>query len=130
MVSRMRAERIADGIFRELSTLLIMEVSDPRLETVSITDVSVDRELAYANIYVSSLEGSEAASRILDGLSHARGYLRRELTQRIPLRSFPQLRFYWDPNPERADQIDRLLNSIPDESHINSDEEDPHLNGK
>ena len=42
------------------------------------------------------------------------GYLRRALAQRIHLRSFPRLRFIWDPIPERADKIDRLLNALPD----------------
>jgi ribosome-binding factor A len=124
MVSKIRAERIADGVFRELSTLLIMEVSDPRIETASITDVVVDRELAYAKIYVSSIIGSEAAPMILEGLNHARGYLRRELSRRIPLRSFPQLRFYWDSNPERADHIEKLLNSLPEaDTPTQTDEE-------
>ena len=91
-----------------------MEVSDPRVSNASITDVAVDRELAYANIYVSSLEGSEAAETILEGLNHAKGYLRRSLAHRIQLRSFPRLRFYWDPSPERADRIDKMLNELPD----------------
>jgi ribosome-binding factor A len=130
MVSKMRANRIADGIFRELSTLLIMEVSDPRLETASITDVTVDRELTYANIYVSSIEGSEAATKILNGFNHARGFLRRELARRIPLRSFPKLRFFWDPSLERADHIDQILKSLPEnEFKKQSDEEDTPLNG-
>ena len=114
MASKMRAQRIADRIFEELSTLLIMEVADPRLETTSITEVRVDRELAFANIYVSSIEGSEASKEILDGLRHASGYLRSELSHRIQLRYFPQLRFYWDPNPEKADRIDKLLASLPE----------------
>ncbi len=114
MVSKMRAQRIADRIFEELSTLLVMEVADPRLAHVSITDVKVDRELAFANIYVSSIEGSEAAPQILEGLQHASGFLRRELAHRIQLRVFPRLRFYWDPSPERADRIDRLLASLPE----------------
>ena len=114
MVSKMRAQRIADRIFEELSILILMEVSDPRLETVSITNVKVDRELAFANIYVSSLEGKDAADEILEGLKHASGFLRRELAHRIQLRSFPRLRFYWDPTPEQADHIDQLLASLPD----------------
>jgi ribosome-binding factor A len=130
MVSKMRANRIADGIFRELSTLLLMEVSDPRLETASITDVTVDRELSYANIYVSSIEGSEVSTKILEGFNHAKGFLRRELARRIPLRSFPQLRFFWDPSPERADHIDQLIKSLPEnELNEQSDEEDTPLNG-
>lgn len=130
MVSKMRAERIADRIFQEISTLLLMDVSDPRLATVSVTKVSVDRELAFANVYVSSLEGKEASVSILEGLKHARGFLRSELSHRIQLRSFPHLRFYWDPNPEQADRIDKLLNSLPDyDSTPDSDEEGLSRNG-
>jgi ribosome-binding factor A len=113
MVSKLRAERIAERIYEELSTILLLEVSDPRLSSVSITDVSVDRELAFASIFVSSLEGSEVSDEILEGLNHAAGYLRRALAQRIHLRSFPRLRFIWDPIPERADKIDKLLDALP-----------------
>jgi ribosome-binding factor A len=128
MVSKMRTQRIADRIFEELSTLLIREVADPRLETVSITDVQVDRELAFANIYVSSIEGSEAAPEILEGLRHASGFLRSELSHRIQLRYFPRLRFYWDPSPEKADHIDKLLASLPD-NDTTPTEDELDLNG-
>lgn len=130
MVSKLRSQRIAERIFEELSTLLIMEVADPRLETVSITHVTVDRELAYAKIYVSSFEGRVASENILEGLNHARGFLRKQLSHLIPLRSFPQLRFYWDPIPERADHIDKLLDSLPEDHNTSfSDEEEPDQNG-
>ena len=112
MVSKTRVERISDRIFEELSTLLVMEVADPRLETVSITKVRVDRELAFANVYVSSLEGQEAADEILEGLRHASGYLRSELARRMKIRYTPRLRFYWDPSPEHADRIDQLIASL------------------
>ena len=129
MVSKMRTQRIADRIFEELSTLLIREVADPRLETVSITDVQVDRELAFANIYVSSIEGSEAAPDILEGLRHASGFLRSELSHRIQLRYFPRLRFYWDPSPEKGDHIDQLLASISDNDDLTNMEDKSGLNG-
>lgn len=89
--------------------MFIKEISDPRLSGVSITDVQVDRELAYANIYVSAVEGNERSKEILDALKHAQGYLRRELSHRIELRTFPRLRFRWDPSLERAEKIDRLI---------------------
>lgn len=109
---------------------MIMDVADPRLENVSITHVTVDRELAYAKIYVSSFEGSAASATILEGLEHAKGFLRRQLAHLIPLRSFPQLRFIWDPIPERADQIDRLLDSLSKGDKISpTDEEDSNLDG-
>jgi ribosome-binding factor A len=89
--------------------MLIKEISDPRLSGVSITDVRVDRELAYANIYVSAVEGNERSKEILDALKHAQGFLRRELAHRIELRTFPRLRFHWDPSLERAEKIDRII---------------------
>jgi ribosome-binding factor A len=126
MVSKMRAERIATRIREELSDILVSGVSDPRLGWVSVTDVRVDRELSMASVYVSSMEGSERAAEILDGLEHASGFLRRELAQRIELRAFPRLRFVWDPTPEQAERIERLISSLHDtppvEEGPNSDE--------
>jgi ribosome-binding factor A len=119
LVSRLRAKRISDRIREELSVLLLNKVSDPRLEDIYITEVLVDRELAFANIYVSTLEGAERSSEVLSGLIHAQSYLRHELSQKIALRTFPQLRFHWDPTPERAEQIERLITSI----HIDTPDE-------
>ncbi len=109
MVSKMRTRRIADRIREELSTLLLMEVKDPRVSGATITDVEVDRELAFANVYVSCLEGQERAEEILAGLEHAAGFLRTALARRIQLRVFPRLRFHWDPTPEQADHMEKLF---------------------
>jgi ribosome-binding factor A len=116
VVSKTRATRIAERIREVLSEMLIQEVSDPRLLGVSVTDVTVDRELAYADVFVSALEGSERSADILAGLQHAQGYLRRELALRIDLRQFPRLRFHWDPTFERAEVIERLIASLHDDS--------------
>ena len=115
MPNPIRMKRISDSIREELARLLIREVSDPRLEGISITDVKVDRELAYAEIYVSALEGQERSEEVLKALRHAGGFLRTLLAQRIDLRAFPRLRFHWDPTPERADHIERLLKSLGEE---------------
>ena len=119
MVSRSRAQRISDRIREELSLMLIYDIADPRLSGVSVTDVRVDRELAFASIYVSALEGSERSEEILEAFRHARGYIRSELASRIELRTFPQLRFNWDPTFERAERIEELIASL----NIDSDQE-------
>jgi ribosome-binding factor A len=109
MPSGVRLQRIADRIRQEISEMLIREISDPRLHQIFITDVKVDRELAFANIYVSAVEGSLRSAEILAGLEHASGFLRHALSARIELRAFPRLRFHWDPTSENADHIERLL---------------------
>ncbi len=117
MPDQVRLQRIADRMQQELSEMLIREISDPRLSNIFITDVKVDRELAYADIYFSAVEGHERAKEILDGFKHANGFLRRQLAARIELRTFPQLRYHWDPTPERSDHIERLLASIRNEDN-------------
>ena len=112
MPSEVRLQRIADRIKREFSEMLIFELSDPRVQQIYVTDVNVDRELAFANIYVSAIEGSERASEVLAGLESASGFIRRNLAKRVDLRSFPQLRFHWDPTPEKADRIEKILSEI------------------
>ena len=128
MVSKTRIQKIEERIFEELSTILLMEVSDPRLATVSITKVKVDRELAFANIYVSSIEGSENADEIIEGLKHAGGYLRSELAHRIEIRHTPRLRFYWDPSPEHADRIDQLIASLYQDEQTSGTEDQKRSN--
>ncbi|MCP4142655.1 MAG: 30S ribosome-binding factor RbfA [Chloroflexi bacterium] len=112
MPSEVRLHRISDRIKRELSEMLIFELSDPRIKGIFITDVNIDRELAFANIYISAIEGSERAKEALAGFNNAGGYIRRNLAKRVTLRSFPQLRFHWDPTPEKADQIEGILAEI------------------
>lgn len=116
MPSKLRLQRIEDRIQQELAAMVINQVSDPRLEGISITDVKVDRELSYADIYVSAVEGNSRSNDVLQGLEHASGFLRRELAHRIELRVFPKLRFHWDITPERADHIERLLASLRENS--------------
>jgi ribosome-binding factor A len=109
MPSGVRLQRIADRVRQELSEMLIREINDPRLKNIFITDVKIDKELAFADIYVSAIEGSERAPEILAGLESASGFIRRTLSSRVEVRAFPRLRFHWDPTPENADQIEKVL---------------------
>lgn len=112
MPSGVRLKRINDRIKQVLSLTLQGKMEDPRLNGVFVTEVNVDRELDYANIYISAVEGQSRAKEAIEALNHARGFLKYELSNEIDLRVMPKLRFYWDPTPEKADRIDTLLMQI------------------
>jgi ribosome-binding factor A len=112
MPSEARLKRIADRIRQELANMLIRELSDPRLKQIFVTDVKVDKELAYADIFVSAIEGPSRSKEILAGLESASGFIRRTLAGRVELRVFPRLRFHWDPTPENADRIEKVMAEI------------------
>jgi ribosome-binding factor A len=115
MVSKARSLRIAERIQRELAQLLITEISDPRLRGITVTDAEVDRELAYATIYVSAYDSQERKGEVMSALEGAKGFIRRALAGLIPLRTFPQLRFRWDDTPDRGARVEELLQQLAKE---------------
>jgi ribosome-binding factor A len=123
MAKKIRLQRVAEAIQNELSKMLLYEITDPDLQGVSVTGVDVDREMAFATVYVSAMEGSEREAAVLDGFERAKGFLRYQLSQLIDLRSFPRLRFKWDATAERAARIEELLNKIQEEKK--DDDETP-----
>jgi ribosome-binding factor A len=124
MVSKERSIRIADRIKKDLTLLFMQDINDPRLDGVVITTVEVDREISYADVYISARDGSERKSEILSALKKAGGFIRSQLALSIShLRSFPQLRFHWDPVPERVDRLDQIFAEIEEEEeHRDLDE--------
>ncbi|HMK09465.1 MAG TPA: 30S ribosome-binding factor RbfA [Anaerolineales bacterium] len=111
MPSEARARRVGDRIREDLSEILQREVHDPALELVTVTGVEVDREFGYATVYVTTSDPERKAD-VLAGFARARGFLRSALAARIPLRSFPQLRFRYDSSVDEGARIEDLLKQI------------------
>jgi ribosome-binding factor A len=111
MPSDARARRVGDRIQEELAEILQRDVHDPGLTLVTVTGVDVDREFGYATIYVTTSD-PERRKEVLSAFERARGFLRSALAARIPLRSFPQLRFRYDASVDEGGRIEDLLNQI------------------
>jgi ribosome-binding factor A len=91
-----RSIRLADLILRELANMLLEEVSDPRLELVSLTGVKLNADLKIALVTFTVGGGEERRKEVLDGLNKAKGFLRSGLARRLDMRSLPDLRFAHD----------------------------------
>jgi ribosome-binding factor A len=124
MVSESRSERIADRIKRDLSLLFLQDISDPRLSGVNISSVEVDREVSYADIYVSAMDAEDRKSEIMDALNRASGFIRSQLALSIShLRTMPQIRFHWDPIPERVSRLDQIFSELDEEEGFKDEDE-------
>ncbi len=93
-------------------------MSDPRLQGLTVTEVKLDRELQYANVYINALGDESRQREVMASLKKARGFLRRELSTRLQIRSVPQLRFHWDPTLAHAEEMERLLDSLDIPSEV------------
>lgn len=104
--------RMSDRIHQILSSLLLREVSDPRLRDVSVTEVKLDPELMYATVYVVALGDATRETEVMAAFRRAKGFLRREVGKRVRLRHTPELHFQWDHTLEQAERINRIISDL------------------
>lgn len=121
-MSEIRRRRTAEQIKSILSTLVLRDMRDPRLQDLTITVVRIDRELQYADIFVNALGDESRQDEVMNALNGAKGYLRRELAPRLDLRTVPQLHFHWDPTLAHAQRIDEILENLNIPAETEEDE--------
>ena len=80
-----RSDRVAGLIQQMLAELLQKEISDPQLAKVTITAVQMSRDLRIAKIYFATAGKDGAAEAAMEGFNRARGFVKRELAQRLEL---------------------------------------------
>ncbi len=88
------------------------QINDPRLEGVTITQVTVTPDTTRADVYYTVLGDEDARRNAKDGLASASGWLRREVGGRTRLRNTPALVFHWDPSLEYGERIEQLLDEL------------------
>jgi ribosome-binding factor A len=115
MTTFKRADRVADLIQCEISDILLKQVRDPRIRTVTITDVEVTDDLRLAKVYFVELAQDTIHAQTLAGLEKATGFMRRELGKRLKLRCVPDLIFREDASFAYGSRIERLLTEIKQE---------------
>lgn len=105
-----RSERVGGSLRRELARLVQLELKDPEVGFVSISDVEVTRDLAHARVYVTVYK-EENAQVSVRALNRAAGWLRHRLGQEMHIRSVPELHFLHDASVETGARMDELIAS-------------------
>ena len=107
-----RIDKINQMIKREVGEIVLKEIKDPRLEFVTITEVVVTKDLQHAKIYYSVLGNKDQAQKTQEGLSSARGFIRKLIGQRVRMRYTPEVEFIFDPTIEYSARIEAALEEI------------------
>lgn len=104
-----RGTRVAEQIRRELAELIRLELKDPRVGFISLTDVELTPDYAHAKVFFTSMKGEEGLEEILAGLRRASGFLRRELGRRVRIHTTPELHFTYDRSVEHGSYMSALI---------------------
>lgn len=121
---RIRPERVAQRMRREVAEILEHRLRDPRIGAlVSVTDVEVTQDLSFARVFVSVLANGAERDQVMEVLRHAAGFVRHELGSRIELREVPEIRFELDTSLDRGARVDDILRRIGKGETIEDGEE-------
>lgn len=117
-----RAERVGYLIQELIGSLIVEEkIKDPRVNSfLSVSRVSVSRDLEWADVYVSTFRAQGNLERGVEGLQSAAGFIQANLASRMHIRRTPRLRFHADQGIreefELIQKIDALVQKVPDPS--------------
>ena len=121
---KVRAERIALQMQREISDIIQSQVKDPRVGFVTVTAVEVTNDFQHAKVYVSVLGNEGERENSLHALDRARGFIRTEIGRRIRLRLTPEIQFVLDESLDYSMKIGRVLHEIFPQSETDGEKRD------
>ncbi|MCC8043640.1 MAG: 30S ribosome-binding factor RbfA [Oscillospiraceae bacterium] len=118
--------RLAEDIRREISGLIIERIKDPRVKSglVSIVRVELSGDNSHCKVYVSHLDGKEAAKNAVVGLESAEWMLKREISNKLHLKKCPELKFIADDSIEYSADITRMLADMESDTETADTEND------
>ena len=109
-----RSDRVAQEIQKEIAVILQREVKDPRIGMVTVSDVEVSSDLAYAKVFVTFLfdHDEQAITQGMKGLEKAAPYIRTLLSKTMRLRIVPEIRFIYDKSLVEGMRMSNLVSNV------------------
>lgn len=113
MQERGRDLRVGDFVRDEIASIIQKQMRDPRVGMVMVNEVSVSRDLSWADVYITSMDAQteEERTELIGILNKASGYFRTELAKRHRMRTTPKPRFHYDEAVERGPRLEALIDS-------------------
>lgn len=118
-----RGQRVADQIQRDLAELIAMELKDPRVGMVTLTEVQLTADYAHAKVFFTTLaDEPEAIKNTLTGLTKASSFLRVQLGKRLSIHTLPELHFVHDTSTSRGSALSKLIDEANATRALDADE--------
>ena len=107
-----RMRRVDEAIRQVIGDAVTVELKDPRVGFVTVTDVRTSADLRHARVYVSVLGDDEQREATMTGLRSAHGFLQGKVASELHLKRTPNLELYYDDTTDRALRVDELIEEI------------------
>ncbi len=113
MAGGFKVGRMSEDIKRELSCIM-RELKDPRVKKamLSIASIELSNDLSHCKIFISAIEGIDAAKEAVAGLTSATGFIKREIMKKLSMRKCPDFKFIADDSIEHSADIYKMLEDL------------------
>ena len=111
-MSTRRTARVASMIREVVSTAILFELRDPRIQNVTVLGADVSPDLRYAAVRISVMGDEKTAALTMHGLTSAKGYLQSKVAEYIKSRYTPELRFVLDDTVLKSVQTSAILRDV------------------
>jgi len=107
-----RPEKLAETLKEEIAEVVGFEMDDPRLATVTVTDVTITSDLGDAKVFVLVGGSEREIDEALKALRNAATFVRQQVAMNLSLRHAPLLHFVRDTAEENAARVGELLQDL------------------
>lgn len=90
-----------------LANILLFDVSDPRLEMVTITACKVSFDRSYCDVYYTA--SPERYAAIAAAFDQAKGHIRSMMARKLDWKQAPELRFHLDETVDAAEKLESYI---------------------
>ena len=119
-----RPERFAEALREEIAEVVGFELDDPRVESVTVTEVVVSANMRDAKVF-TFIQGSDAeVQEALKTLRHASTFVRQQVAMNLNLRHAPHLHFVRDTAEENASRVGAILQDMAMKGEIFKEDSD------
>lgn len=123
-MSTRRNAKIAQALRQVVSSVILFELRDPRVEHVTVLGTEVAEDLRSAKVFVSVM-GTDSAQRLaVSGLNAARGFIQSRIADELKLRQTPILSFQLDQGVKRSIEVSKMLRAAQDELPTDDEPDD------
>ena len=107
-----RIIRVSDNLKKEIATFIQNSELKDSCGFISINHVETSRDLSKAKVFFSTINSDLSEKDLEKFLNNNSWKVRKNLSNLLPLKKVPELRFFYDSHIENVRKIDSLFDNL------------------
>jgi ribosome-binding factor A len=107
-----RLRKLEIDLKREISFIINSKIKDPRIGFITLTDVRLSSDFHYLDVFLSIMGSRQMVEDSLAVLKKCDGFIKKNLKERLKLRTMPAIKFIYDKSIDQGMKISEILEDL------------------